>query len=223
MWSHLLANIVWTDIGQATLATLYMVGVATLLAFVIGLPLGIFLLLWSKHNLLQSGWLYQTLAVIVNIVRSVPFIILLIALIPLTNLIVGTSIGVNAAIVPLVIGAAPFYARIAESALREVDHGVIEAAESLGASTWTIVWRVLLPEARPGLIAGITITAVTLISYSAMSGVIGGGGLGDLAVRYGYERFQTNVMLVTTALMVVMVQIFQMLGDRLVHHYARRA
>ncbi|MDQ0190273.1 methionine ABC transporter permease [Alicyclobacillus cycloheptanicus] len=222
MWSQLFANIVWSDIGTATLATLYMVGVSTLMAFVLGLPLGVLLLLWSKDNLMKNSWLYQTLSVIVNIVRSVPFIILLIALIPLTNLIVGTSIGVTAAIVPLVIGAAPFYARIVETALREVDHGVIEAAQSMGASTWTIVWRVLLPEARPGLIAGITITAVTLISYSAMSGVIGGGGLGDLAVRYGYERFQTNVMLVTTALMVVLVQILQMCGDRLVHHFSRR-
>jgi D-methionine transport system permease protein len=216
------ANVVWPEILQATWETIYMVFASTLMAVVIGLPIGIFLLLWSKGNLLENRWGYRVLGVIVNIVRSVPFIILLIAIIPFTEWLVGTSIGVNAAIVPLVVGAAPFFARIAETALREVDDGVIEAAQAMGASTWTIVWRVLLPEARAGLIAGITITAVTLISYSAMSGVIGGGGLGDLAVRYGYERFQTNVMILTTALMVVMVEIMQVFGDKLVHRYAQR-
>ncbi len=217
------ANVIWPEIWQATFETIYMVFASTLMAAVIGLPIGIFLLLWSKGNLIENRWAYRVLGVIVNIVRSVPFIILLIAIIPFTEWLVGTSIGVNAAIVPLVVGAAPFFARIAETALREVDDGVIEAAQAMGASTWTIVWRVLLPEARASLIAGITITAVTLISYSAMSGVIGGGGLGDLAVRYGYERFQTNVMILTTALMVVMVEIMQVFGDKLVHHYAKRS
>lgn len=218
----MLANIIWPEIWQATYETLYMVLASTLMSVAIGLPIGIFLLLWSKGNMLKNRTAYQVLGVIVNIVRSIPFIILLIAIIPFTEWIVGTSIGVNAAIVPLVVGAAPFFARIAESALREVNDGVIEAAQAMGASTWTIVWRVLIPEARAGLIAGVTITAVTLISYSAMSGVIGGGGLGDLAVRYGYERFQTNVMLITTALMVVMVEVMQSVGDRLVRHYAQR-
>ncbi|MCL6631932.1 MAG: ABC transporter permease [Alicyclobacillus herbarius] len=218
-----MSGIAWPEILQATWQTLYMVGVSTFLAVVLGLPMGVFLVLFSTRTLIPTRWAYQALAVVVNIVRSVPFIILLIAIIPLTEWIVGTSIGVNAAIVPLTVGAAPFYARVAETALREVDSGVIEAAQAMGASVWQIVFRVLLPEARPGLIAGITITAVTLVSYSAMSGVIGGGGLGDLAVRYGYERFETGVMLVTTAILVVIVQFMQMLGDRLVRHYARRA
>jgi D-methionine transport system permease protein len=218
-----MSDIVWPEIWQATWQTLYMVGVSTVLAVAIGLPIGVFLVLFSTRNLLPQRAVYQLLAAVVNIVRSVPFIILLIAIIPLTEWIVGTSIGVNAAIVPLTVGAAPFYARVAETALREVDPGVIEAAQAMGASTAQIVWRVLLPEARPGLIAGVTITAVTLVSYSAMSGVIGGGGLGDLAVRYGYERFETGVMLVTTAILVVIVQLMQMLGDRLVRHYARRS
>jgi D-methionine transport system permease protein len=218
MW----ADIVWPEIWQATWETLYMVGVATCLTVAIGLPLGVLLVVWSSARLHPNRVLYQILSVIVNIVRSVPFVILMIAVIPFTEWLVGTSIGVNAAIVPLVIGAAPFFARLAESAMREVDPGVIEAARAMGASTWTIIWRVLLPEARSGLIAAVTITAVTLVGYSAMSGVIGGGGLGDLAVRYGYERFQTDVMLLTTALMVALVQVMQMIGDRFVRHFQRR-
>ncbi|MCL6625634.1 methionine ABC transporter permease [Alicyclobacillus shizuokensis] len=218
-----MSNLVWPDILQATWQTLYMVGVSTLFATALGLPMGVFLVLFSTRHLMQRRVAYQALAVIVNIIRSVPFIILLIAIIPFTEWIVGTSIGVNAAIVPLTVGAAPFYARVAETALREVESGVIEAAQAMGASVWQIVWRVLLPEARPGLIAGVTITAVTLVGYSAMSGVIGGGGLGDLAVRYGYERFETGVMLVTTAILVIIVQCMQMLGDVLVKHYARRS
>ncbi|WP_188882924.1 methionine ABC transporter permease [Alicyclobacillus cellulosilyticus] len=217
------AGVIWSEIGQATLETLYMVGVSTLLAVILGLPLGVVLYLCAPGSLLENRWVYQAASVVVNIVRSVPFIILLIAIIPLTEWLVGTSIGVNAAIVPLVVGAAPFYARIAETSFREVDPGVIEAAQAMGASVWQVIFRVLLPESRPGLIAGATITAVTLISYSAMSGVIGGGGLGDLAVRYGYERFETNVMLITTAVMVVLVQVLQWLGDRAALYFARRS
>lgn len=218
-----MANLAWSELWLATGQTIYMVGISTVLAVVIGLPLGILLYLFSVQHLLKNTFAYQVLAIVVNIVRSVPFIILLIAIIPFTEWVVGTSIGVNAAIVPLTVGAAPFFARLAESALREVDAGVLEAAHSMGANTWQIVWGVLLREARPGIIAAITITAVTLISYSAMSGVIGGGGLGDLAVRYGYERFQVGVMLLTTALLIVMVQILQSIGDRFVRHYARRS
>ncbi|UUZ79611.1 ABC transporter permease [Paenibacillus sp. P26] len=162
------------------------------------------------------------LSFIVNVLRSVPFIILMIVIIPLTRVIVGTSIGVPGSIPPLVIGAAPFFARLVETSLREVDRGVIEAAQSMGATYGQIIWRVLLREARPGLIAAITITAVTLVSYTAMSGVIGGGGLGDLAIRYGYQRFQTNVMIVTVVILLVLVQILQMLGDRLVRSYQRK-
>ncbi|WP_206830545.1 methionine ABC transporter permease [Alicyclobacillus fructus] len=216
------SDITWGQIGQASLETLYMVALSTIGAVVLGLPLGIWLYLCGPGGVAANRPLYQVLSVVVNIVRSVPFIILLIALIPITEWIVGTSIGVNAAIVPLVVGAAPFYARIAETSFREVDPGVVEAAQSMGASIWQLIFRVLLPEARPGLISGATITAVTLISYSAMSGVIGGGGLGDLAVRYGYERFETGVMLLTTALMIVLVEIMQWVGDRAAYHFARR-
>jgi D-methionine transport system permease protein len=218
----MLSDIVWPEVWQASLDTLYMVGVSTLLAVCIGLPLGICLVLFSSGNLVKNRLLYEVLSVIVNIFRSVPFIILLIALIPFTEWVVGTSIGTNAAIVPLVIGAAPFFARLAETALREVDPGVIEAAQAMGASTLQIVFRVLLPEARAGLVAGVTITAVTLISYSAMAGVIAGGGLGDLAIRYGYQRFQPDVMFVTIVIMIVMVQAMQMIGDKVVQKLAKK-
>jgi D-methionine transport system permease protein len=218
----MMENVVWSEILQASYETLYMVALSTVFTVIIGLPLGIILVLTSKGHLLENKPVYQLLALIVNIFRSIPFIILLILLIPFTKLIVGTSIGVDAAIPPLVIGAAPFFARLVETALREVDRGVIEAAQSMGATTWQIIWKVLLPEARPGLIAGITITTVSLVGYSAMSGVIGGGGLGDLAVRYGYQMFQTDVMLITTAIMIVMVQVFQTMGDKLVVKYTRK-
>jgi D-methionine transport system permease protein len=218
----MMENVVWGEILQASYETLYMVALSTIFTVIIGLPLGIILVLTSKGHLLENRTVYQLLALIVNIFRSIPFIILLILLIPFTKLIVGTSIGVDAAIPPLVIGAAPFFARLVETALREVDRGVIEAAQSMGATTWQIIWKVLLPEARPGLIAGITITTVSLVGYSAMSGVIGGGGLGDLAVRYGYQMFQTDVMLITTAIMIVMVQVFQTMGDKLVLKYTRK-
>ncbi|WP_019122488.1 methionine ABC transporter permease [Brevibacillus massiliensis] len=221
LW-QLLADIDWEDIGQATLDTLAMLGFSTLFTVVIGLPLGILLFLSSKGQLLQNRFIYAILSFIVNVLRSVPFIILMILLIPVTKLIVGTSLGVKGTIPPLVIGAAPFFARLVETSLREVDRGVIEAAQSMGASNWQIIWRVLLPESRPGLIAGITITTVTLVSYTAMSGVIGGGGLGDLAVRFGYQRFQTVVMVVTVAILLVLVQILQMLGDRLVIRFSRK-
>ncbi|CAM3998907.1 methionine ABC transporter permease [Alicyclobacillus pomorum] len=216
------ADIVWSEVWQASVDTLYMVGVSTLLSVVIGLPIGVFLYLFSRGHLVRHRVLYEFLSVIVNIFRSVPFIILLIAIIPFTEWVVGTSIGTNAAIVPLVVGAAPFFARLAETALREVDPGVLEAAQAMGASTWQIVFKVLLPEAKAGLISGVTITAVALISYSAMAGVVGGGGLGDLAIRYGYERFQTDVMFVTIVIMIVMVQVMQWIGDKIVASVSRK-
>ena len=150
------------------------------------------------------------------------FIVLLIVLIPLTAFLTGTSLGVKGAIPPLVAGCTPFFARLVEIALREVDHGVVEATQAMGASTWQVVWHTLLPEARTGLIAAITVTAIVLVDYTAMAGVIGGGGLGDLAIRFGYQRFQTDVMVVTVALLVLLVQGLQMTGDRLVSHYSRR-
>ncbi|MED4604237.1 ABC transporter permease [Paenibacillus validus] len=212
----------WTEIGRATLDTLTMLGLSTVFTVLIGLPLGILLFLTSRGQMLQHGTVYGVLSLVVNVLRSVPFIILMIMVIPFTKLLVGTSIGVPGSIPPLVIAAAPFFARLVETALREVDRGVIEAAQAMGASYGQIVSRVLLPEARPGLIAAITITAVTLVSYTAMSGVIGGGGLGDLAIRYGYQRFQTTVMIVTVLVLLALVQILQTLGDRLVRRYQRK-
>jgi D-methionine transport system permease protein len=215
-------NVDWLEIGEATIDTLTMLGFSTLFTVLIGLPLGILLFLTSKGQLLENRWFYSIASFIVNVLRSVPFIILMIVLIPLTKQLVGTSLGVRGAIPPLVIGAAPFFARLVETSLREVDRGVIEAAQSMGASNLQIIWKVLLPEARPGLIAGITITTVALVSYTAMSGVIGGGGLGDLAIRYGYQRFQTDVMIVTVVILLVLVQILQTLGDRLVLRFSRK-
>lgn len=216
------ANVDWSEIVQAAMDTLTMLGLSALFTVLIGLPLGIVLFLTSRGQLLENRLFYSSVSVIVNILRSVPFIILMIMLIPVTEQIVGTSIGVKGSIPPLVIGAAPFYARLVETSLREVDRGVIEAAQSMGASHWQIIWKVLLPESRPGLIAGITITTVALVSYTAMSGTIGGGGLGDLAIRHGYQRFQTDVMLVTVFILIVLVQILQSLGDRWVLRFRRK-
>ncbi|MFY0544534.1 methionine ABC transporter permease [Brevibacillus sp. H7] len=215
-------NVDWEEIGLATVDTLTMLGFSTLFTVLIGLPLGILLFLTSRGQLLENRVFYSVTSFLVNVLRSVPFIILMIILIPVTKELVGTSLGVRGAIPPLVIGAAPFFARLVETSLREVDRGVIEAAQSMGASNWQIIWRVLLPESRPGLIAGITITTVALVSYTAMSGVIGGGGLGDLAIRYGYQRFQTDVMIVTVIILLVLVQILQTLGDRLVLRFSRK-
>lgn len=212
----------WGEIGQASLDTVYMIGLSVLFSVLLGGPVGIFLVVAGPGHLKPMPGLYRIVGAVVNIVRSIPFIILLILMIPFTRLLVGTSIGVTAAIPPLVASAAPFFARLVETSLREVDRGVIEAAQAMGARTGQIIWKVLLPEARPGLLAGITITAVNLIGYSAMAGAIGGGGLGDLAVRYGYQRFDTGVMLLTTALLVVFVQLLQWGGDRLVIRFTRR-
>lgn len=215
-------NVDWQEIGTATGDTLTMLGLSTLFTAVIGLPLGILLFLTARGQLLQNPVFYAVTSFVVNILRSVPFIILMILLIPVTKWIVGTSIGVQGSIPPLVIGAAPFFARLVETSLREVDRGVIEAAQSMGASKWQIICRVLLPESRPGLLAGITITTVSLVSYTAMAGVIGGGGLGDLAIRYGYQRFQYDVMFVTVVILIILVQILQSLGDRLVIRFSRK-
>lgn len=166
--------------------------------------------------------IHNVLSVVVNILRSVPFIILMIAIIPLTKTLVGTSIGIKGTIPALVLAAAPFFARLVETSLREVDRGVIEAAQAMGASTWQIVRKVLLPEAMPGLIAGLTITAVTLVSYTAMSGFVGGGGLGDLAIRYGYLRYEATVMVVAIIVLVLMVQALQWIGDAFVKRYTRK-
>ncbi|HJV07371.1 MAG TPA: methionine ABC transporter permease [Chromobacteriaceae bacterium] len=216
-----LLTVDWLEIGQAGLDTLTMLGASLLFTIAFGLPLGVVLYLTSPRQIWARPRLYAVLSFAVNICRSLPFVILLIVLIPLTLKLVGTSIGVAGSIPPLVAGASPFFARLVENVLREVDKGVIEASQSMGASLRQVVLRVLLPEALPGLIAAATVTCVTLVSYTAMSGVIGGGGLGDLAVRYGYQRFQTEVMIVTVLLLLVLVQLIQTLGDRLVRQFQR--
>ncbi|WP_337103695.1 methionine ABC transporter permease [Paenibacillus sp. YIM B09110] len=215
-------NVRWDEIWEATKDTLYMLTASLLFTIILGLIMGVVLFLTSRRQLLQQPIVYGVLSFIVNILRSVPFVILMIMIMPITKWITGTSLGVEGSIPPLVVAATPFFARLVETSLREVDRGVIEAAQAMGASKWDIVRRVLLSEARPGLMAAVTITAVTLVSYTAMSGVIGGGGLGDLALRYGYQRFQTDVMLVTVVLLIVLVQLLQMAGDALVSRYSRK-
>lgn len=197
---------------EGTLATLYMTLVATFFGYVIGLPVGIILTLSDKDGIKPNAVLYKILDFICNITRSIPFLILLILVIPLTRLIVGKSYGSSATIVPLTIAAAPFIARMVESSLKEVEKGVIEAAQSMGASTTTIIFKVLLAEARTSLLVNLTIAIGTILGYSAMAGTVGGGGLGDIAIRYGYYRYQTDVMIVTIVILVVLVQILQGLG-----------
>ena len=228
-WSIALAADYWPEIGEGTVDTLIMTGVSLLFTVLIGLPLGVMLFLtgWSQRSprvavARLQFWIYALLSFLVNVLRSVPFLILLILLIPATRAIVGTSLGVQGSIPPLVIAASPFFARLIENLLREVDRGVFEACRSMGATTRQIVIWALLPETFPGILAAIVVTAVALVGYSAMSGVIGGGGLGDLAVRYGYQRFNTPVMLVTVAILVVLVQVIQVLGDRLVARFTHR-
>jgi len=216
------ANIVWGDIAIATRDTLVMLGASLALTIVVGVPLGVLLFLTDRGQIAERPWINRLAGVAVNVLRSVPFVILLIVMIPLTLAIVGTSLGVAGAIPPLVVGAAPFYARLVEQALRDVPRPTIEAVQAMGASRWQIVTRALLPEALPGLVSGATVTAVALVSFTAMAGVVGAGGLGDLAIRYGYQRFQTDVMLVTVALMVVLVQFIQFAGDRLARRLDHR-
>jgi len=220
--NELFSNLDWAEIGLASLDTFAMLGGSLIFTALLGLPLGIILFLTGRGQLLENRLAYSVLSFIVNVLRSVPFVILLIVMIPLTVLISGTSLGVAGAIPPLVVGASPFFARLVETALREVDKGVIEACLAMGASPRQIVLGALLPEAFPGILAAATVTAITLVSYAAMSGVIGGGGLGDLAIRFGYQRFQTDVMVVTVLLLLVLVQVLQMIGDRLVVRFSHR-
>ena len=215
-------NIDWPEIGRASRDTLLMLGGSMVLTVLFGIPLGVLLYLSGKGRLAANPVLNALLSLVVNILRSVPFIILLIVMLPVTVLLVGTSLGVAGAIPPLVVGAAPFYARLVETALREVDKGVVEATQAMGGSTFQIVTRALLPEAMPGILAGATVTAIALVSYTAMAGVVGAGGLGDLAIRFGYQRFQTDVMVVTVVLLLQLVQLLQMLGDRLVAAVSHR-
>ncbi|KEI72335.1 methionine ABC transporter permease [Endozoicomonas elysicola] len=211
----------WSLLFKALWETLYMVAFSGSICFLLGIPLGVLLYVTREGRILENRAANMVLGGIVNAGRSIPFIILMVAIIPLTRLLTGTSIGTTAAIVPLTVAAIPFVARIAEGALIEVPSGLVEAAQSMGASPLQIITRVLLPEARPGLINGMTITLVTLVSYSAMAGAIGGGGLGDLGIRYGYQRFDGVIMLATVVVLIALVQLLQMIGDRLQQHYDR--
>ena len=202
--------------------TLYMTLASTLFGYLFGLPMGILLTISDREGIKPNAVLYKIMDVVANIVRSVPFLILLIVLIPFTRLIVGKSYGSTATIVPLVVAAVPYIARMVESSLREVDAGVIEAARSMGASTFTIVTKVLLVEARTSLIVGVTITLGTILGYSAMAGTVGGGGLGDIAIRYGYHRYEVGIMSVTVILLILLVQIFQTVGMKLSVHLDKR-
>jgi D-methionine transport system permease protein len=217
-----MGNIDWSEIAQATLDTLTMLGGSMVLTVILGLPLGVILFLTGKGQMLQNRAANGALSLLVNILRSVPFVILLIVMIPLTVALVGTSLGVPGAIPPLVVGAAPFFARLVETALREVDKGMIEASFAMGAKRRQVVLGALLPEAMPGIIAAATVTAIALVSYTAMAGVVGAGGLGDLAIRFGYQRFQTDVMVVTVVLLLVLVQVLQMVGDTVVRRVSHR-
>ena len=218
MWTKEVVDMILKGIQE----TLYMTLLSTLMGYVIGLPMGVLLAVSDKDGLKPNRVLYRILDVIANIVRSIPFLILLILLIPFTRMIVGKSYGSTATVVPLVIAAGPFIARMVESSLKEVDEGVIEAARSMGASNLRIIMKVLLVEARTSLINGATIAVGTILGYSAMAGTIGGGGLGDIAIRYGYHRYQADIMVVTVVLLVILVQIFQMVGTTLANRLDKR-
>jgi len=207
---------------QESLTTIYMVGVSTLFTVLLGLPLGVVLTLTDERGLAPHLVLNRVIGFIVNLARSLPFIILLVVIIPFTRALVGTSIGPTATIVPLTLAAVPFFARVVESTLREVPRGLIEAAQSMGSSNWQTVSKVLIPESLPGLILGIALTLISLVGYSAMAGAVGGGGLGDLAIRYGYQRYETEVMVVTVVLLLILVQGVQWLGDHLAANVSKK-
>ena len=207
---------IFTLVSEATLETLAMVGFSTVFSLILGLPLGILLCVTdAETGIMKKPVLNQVLTRIVNVLRSFPFMILMILLFPLSRKIVGTSIGTTATIVPLSIAAAPFVARIIETALKEVDPGVVQAARAMGSTNMQIIWKVLLPEAMPSLVSGITLTIINLIGYSAMAGAIGGGGLGDLAIRYGYQRFRTDIMAVSVIVILVLVEVIQVIGTKI--------
>ena len=201
------------EMNIAFFETLYMVGIAVLIAILIGMPLGILLYVTDEGLFLENKIVKSTAGVVTNLVRSIPFIILLVFLLPFTKWIIGTQIGPTAASVPLSVAAIPFFARIVESSAREIDRGVIEAAISVGASPWTIIREVILPETRPGIVSGLTITMISLVGYSAMAGTVGGGGIGDLAIRFGYYRYDNVIMYTTVIVLIVLVQVIQFSGD----------
>lgn len=199
-------------IGMGILETLYMVFLSSTIAYLIGLPLGIILIITDKNGIHPMKVINKVLGFFVNLIRSVPFVVLLITIIPFTRFVVGTTYGPNATVVPLIVASAPFIARMVEASIKEVPEGVIEAAQAMGASTFQIVWKVLIPEAMPSLLTGSAIAVTTILGYSAMSGFVGGGGLGDIAIRYGYHRYQTDIMLVTVIILIIIVQLIQEIG-----------
>ncbi|MBR7185302.1 MAG: ABC transporter permease [Clostridia bacterium] len=213
---------IWSLIGRSILETFYMVLVSTFASYVIGLPLGVLLAITDKDGITPCAPVYAALGFVINVLRSVPFLILMMTIQPLTRAIVGTVLGSTATIVPLVVGASPFIARMVESSLKEVDSGVIEAATSIGCSPMQIVWKVLLPEARPSLTVGAAISITTILGYSAMAGFVGGGGLGSVATNYGYYRYQADVMYIIVIILVIIVQIFQEVGMRASRHLDKR-
>jgi D-methionine transport system permease protein len=214
MLSTWFPNVQWDVVLEATKETLYMSAISVLVTFILGLALGLALYLTAPGNLWENKFLNSVIAIIVNVFRSIPFIILIILLIPFTRFIVGTMLGAEAALPALIVGAAPFYARMVEIALREIDKGVIEAAKSMGATNTQIIFKVLIPESTPALVSGITVTAIALVSYTAMAGVVGAGGLGNLAYMEGYQRDNTDVTLVSTVLILIIVFVIQWIGDR---------
>ena len=213
-----LVQLIINGIGES----LYMTLISTVIAYVLGIPLGVLVFITDKNGICKNRVINAAAGIIINIIRSVPFLILVVAIIPFTRFVVGTSIGSKATIVPLVVAAAPFVARMVESSLREVNEGVIEAAKAMGASRLQIILKVLLPEARPSLMVGATIAIATVLGYSAMAGFVGGGGLGAIAINYGYYRYQGDIMLITVALLVIIVQLFQEAGVRLVNRIDKR-
>lgn len=211
MWTSEMTIMMWDGVKE----TLFMTLLSTLFGYILGVPMGIALAVTDRNGIKPNIVVYKVLDVIANVVRSIPFLILLILVMPLTKLLVGRSYGTAATVVPLTIAAAPFIGRMIESSINEVDHGVIEAAQSMGASTMTIIIRVLLVEARTSILVGVTIALGTILGYSAMAGIVGGGGLGDIAMRYGYYRYEKEIMFVAVVLLVVLVQIFQTLGMKM--------
>lgn len=208
----------WRLISSPFVQTLQMVFFSTVFSVILGFPIGVLLHTTSQEEnggIIPMPILNSILSRLVNILRSFPFIILMIVIMPLSRIIIGTAIGTKATIIPLSIAAAPFVARVIESALKEVDPGVVQAAKAMGSTNWQIIWKVLVPEAKPALISGITLTVINLIGYSAMAGAIGGGGLGDLAIRYGYQRFRTDIMIITVIIIILLVEIIQLVGNRL--------
>lgn len=203
----------WMLVGQATWETIYMVGLSTFFTALLGIPLGILLVISDQGQIWEQRYLHQSIGLVVNIFRAVPFIVLILFLLPVTKMIIGSTLGSSAAVVPLVAGAAPFYARMVETAIREIDRGVIEAAKAMGATNLEIICKVLIPEAKPAILSGLTVTCVSLVSFSAMAGIVGGGGLGDAAYRFGFQSFHDQMLYICGSILILIVQMVQFVGD----------